>query len=176
MGNGEYFSGPGTRAIIGDNPFIFKWFAGAFGLGTSALVDRAYNKIKTGSKDSEINIFCYSRGAYAGRVLASRLAQSGYKVNFLGCFDTVGALGIPFDILGIPFQQINLFGDITIHKNVIRAAHALASRKYEKRRAFINSPMKARAGITQKYFKGDHGFVGSSNLTLAWMLDQFEGK
>jgi len=169
---GTYFSGPGTMALVGDNPFISRWLGGAFGFGTSAIVDKAYNTL-TG-ETGEINLFGFSRGAAAARMLAAKLAEEGRIVSFLGCFDTVGSFGIPINILGIPFQTINLFKDMKVHDNVLRAGHAMAAD--EKRGAFQNTGMEVRDGIAQRHFRGDHWHVGSSDTTYHWMIDQWKGE
>lgn len=166
---GWYSSGPGTKALIGDVPFLSKWLGGAFGFGTQAIVDEAYENL---SSPDDVNIFGFSRGAYAARMLAGKICKNGGSVNFLGCFDTVGAMGIPVNIFGIPFQQINLFSDAHVHPNVRRAAHIMALD--DPRPAFVPTPMEEREGITQTAVKGDHWHVGSSDETLEWMTRQFE--
>ena len=168
---GDYHSGPGTKALWGDTPTFSKWFGGAFGFGTQTIVDKAFDNLMSGSEPSKINIFGFSRGAAAARMLAGQLSAINWEVNFLGCFDTVGGFGIPFDILGIPFQSINLFSDMKIHPNVFRASHAMAAG--EKRHTFKNTGMELRAGVTQRHFKGDHWEIGSGDATYQWMLDQF---
>lgn len=168
--HGYYFPGPGTGAF-----FMEKWLGGIFGLGTSAIANAAYKKVKLllgANPSAPIHIIGYSRGATASRKLAAMLAEEDIIVHFLGCFDTVGALGIPVNILGIPFQKIDLFTDMHVHENVLRAAHAMALD--EKREAFQNTPMEDREGITQRGFAGDHGYVGSSPETFDWMVEQFE--
>jgi len=158
---GEYFPGPGTGSF-----FMERVLGGAFGAGTDAIVDRAYKACS-----EPLNIFGFSRGAAAARVLAARWCAEGGTVAFLGCFDTVGAFGIPVNILGIPFQKINLFKDMRVNENVLRAAHVTALDEH--RSAFVNTPMEEREGVTQTAVHGDHWYVGSSDETLGWMERQF---
>ena len=164
---GHYFAGPGTKGF-----FLERIFGGAFGLGASSIVDKAYETYLENYTGGEINIFGLSRGAAVARMLAAKLAKKGTPVNFLGCFDTVGAFGIPVNIFGIPFQKINLFTDMHVHENVIRAAHAMALS--EKRGAFQNTPMEPREGIKQKGFLGNHEKVGNGDKSFNWMIEQFE--
>jgi len=158
---GEYFAGPGTKAF-----FLDRILGGAFGLGTNDIVDKAYAAYEGRRSGDQVQIFGFSRGAAAARMLAARICKTG-TVAFLGCFDTVGAFGIPVNILGIPFQKINLFHDMHVSEKVHYAAHAQAL--LERRPAFVGTPMKARPGVVQKGFAGDHWYVGSSDETLAWM-------
>ena len=162
---GEYYSGPGT----GDN-FIDKYLGGVFGYGTDAIVDRILKKLE--GCEEEVRIIGFSRGAAAARILAAKWCDKGNKVRFLGCFDTVGAFGIPFNIFGIPFQKINLFHDMHVHKNVQTAAHITALDEH--RESFVGTPMEPRKGITSKAVHGDHNYVGSSQNTLKWMDKQWE--
>ncbi len=177
--NKLYLPGPGT-----DHHLLNKLFGGAFGLGTHKLVDQAHEwiNVKIGQYGSHIVIIIigFSRGATAARMLASRLAKVGIKVLFLGCYDTVGAMGIPINFPLIPeeflpgflkFQEINLFTDDKVHDNVIFAAHALS--RDEKRAAFVHTRMRKRKGITQRTFKGDHGQIGTSDETLDFIWKQF---
>ena len=166
---GDYYTGPGTTAVIGDTPIISKWLGGIFGFGTQAIVDTAYKNL---SSIEDVNILGFSRGAYAARVLAGTICRNGGSVNFLGCFDTVGAMGIPVDIGPFKFQQINLFSDAHVHPNVRNAAHIMALD--DPRPAFTPTPMEQRKGITQISATGKHWDIGSSDRTLTWMIRQFE--
>ncbi|NMF65829.1 DUF2235 domain-containing protein [Brasilonema octagenarum UFV-E1] len=107
-------------------------------------------------------------------------------ITLLGCFDTVGALGIP----GIPaFKQLNeqlnkryRFHDTTLNKDVQNALHAMAID--EMREVFDVTPMKKNPDaenqrVIQKWFPGAHGCVGGgteeyrglSDAALQWMID-----
>jgi|ETNvirnome_2_300_1030623.scaffolds.fasta_scaffold00235_8 pimeloyl-ACP methyl ester carboxylesterase len=159
---GHYFNGPGTKAF-----FLDKIFGGAFGLGTQDIVDKAFDLYQGRTDDEPVHIFGFSRGAAAARMLAARICGDGGEVDGLLCFDTVGAFGIPVNILGIPFQTINLFHDMNVSPQVKHAFHAQAL--LEKRPAFVGTPMKERPGVVQKGFNGDHWYVGSSAETFKWM-------
>jgi len=158
---GHYFPGPGTKGF-----FLDRILGGAFGLGTEALADKAYNCYLKNYSGGPIQIFGFSRGATAARRLAFKIAVKGGKVDFLGCFDTVGALGVPLSFWPFTFYD-DIFIDTEVHPNVLRAAHALALN--ERRNSFQNAPMAPRQGIVERGFAGDHWYVGSSGDTFAWM-------
>ncbi|MGY0553241.1 DUF2235 domain-containing protein [Vreelandella sp. 2A-K22] len=103
-------------------------------------------------------------------------------VHFIGVWDTVGALGIPFSIMGL-FESHDEFYDTKMGANVAIARHALAID--EKREDFIPTIWTPRQGVDLKqvWFAGVHADVGGSYKTdksgiqasdtpLAWMLDE----
>ena len=79
-------------------------------------------------------------------------------VEFLGVWDTVGAFGIPVSILGIPFQKLNLFRDMHVAKNVIKAVHLVSID--ETRKPFIPTLMNERQGVEEIWLPGVHSDVG----------------
>jgi hypothetical protein len=164
---GTYFKGPGSGEKYA---WFTKLFGGAFGYGVREIVELAHQSVMGAKADTPVNIFGFSRGAAAARMLAGMLAKEGREVQFMGCFDTVGAFGIPINIFGIPFQKINLFHDMKVHDNVLHVAHAQALN--EERPAFVGTPMEPRPNLVQKGFDGDHNYVGSSFETLQWITDQ----
>lgn len=102
-------------------------------------------------------------------------------VGFLGCWDTVASFGIPIDIAGIPFQQINVFKDFTVSSNVDQAVHCLALD--EERHAFVHTPMDARPNVEEVWFAGGHCDVGGgtaetglSDTALEFMVARAEQK
>ncbi len=107
-------------------------------------------------------------------------------ITLIGCFDTVGSLGIP----GVPaFKQVHeqlnkryRFHDTTLNKGIQNALHAVAID--EIREAFDVTPMKKHPDadnqrVIQVWFPGEHGCVGGgtkehsglSDAALQWMLD-----
>lgn len=96
-------------------------------------------------------------------------------VTFMGCWDTVASFGIPLDVLGIPFQSINLFKDFHVSDNVKRAVHCLALD--EKRNPFVHTPMEEERRIEEVWFAGWHSDIGGGNfddglsdITLEFMV------
>ncbi|KAF3925814.1 hypothetical protein ABW20_dc0102429 [Dactylellina cionopaga] len=117
------------------------------------------------------------------------------KLKFVGVWDTVGALGIPESaISGITgWNSGYQFYDTELHKNIGKAAHALALDEY--RGPFTPTLWYHKqedshgwsSNLIQCWFPGFHGHVGGGTVTgkdenldetsvddlaLAWMVDQ----
>ncbi|QHG16654.1 DUF2235 domain-containing protein [Nostoc sp. ATCC 53789] len=177
--------------VPGDEIYLFGFSRGAYTVRSlagmiycSGLLDRPhvtkaheayelYRKRGVKPKDQEAVEY---RQAYGDRV----------PITLLGCFDTVGALGIP----GIPAfsklsEQLNKryrFHDTTLNKCVQNALHAVAID--EIREVFDVTPMTKHPDaenqrVIQKWFPGAHGCVGGgtkehsglSDAALQWMID-----
>jgi len=105
------------------------------------------------------------------------------KVHFVGVWDTVGALGIPFSLMGL-FESKDEFYDTKMGSNVSFARHALAID--EQREDFQPTVWTPRPGVDLKqvWFSGVHADIGGSykpyrdsgfvaaDTPLAWMLDE----
>ncbi|NEQ37828.1 MAG: DUF2235 domain-containing protein [Okeania sp. SIO3I5] len=107
-------------------------------------------------------------------------------ITLIGCFDTVGALGIPTIPLIQKFKPLlnrrYKFYDTKLNKYVQNALHAMAID--EVRELFDVTPMKKNPKaenqrVIQKWFPGEHGCVGGgteeyrglSDGALKWMID-----
>jgi uncharacterized protein (DUF2235 family) len=105
------------------------------------------------------------------------------KVHFVGVWDTVGALGIPFSLMGL-FESHDEFYDTKMGDNVSIARHALAID--EQREDFEPTLWIPRPGVSLKqvWFAGVHADVGgsyppdkesgeyASDTPLGWMIDE----
>ncbi len=105
------------------------------------------------------------------------------RVRFVGVWDTVGALGIPFSLLGL-LDRKDEFYDTKMGSNVVTARHALAID--ERREDFEPTVWTPRKGVDlrQVWFAGVHSDIGGaygpdretgacvSDTALAWMLDE----
>ena len=103
------------------------------------------------------------------------------EVDFLGAWDTVGALGIPTRVLAFVEEQ-DLFYDAEPGRGVRVARHAVAID--EKRADFEPTLWEAKEGVDLKqvWFAGVHGDVGGggrpkngrhlSDVALAWMASE----
>uniref|UniRef100_A0A7S1XHT8 T6SS Phospholipase effector Tle1-like catalytic domain-containing protein n=1 Tax=Compsopogon caeruleus TaxID=31354 RepID=A0A7S1XHT8_9RHOD len=87
-------------------------------------------------------------------------------IKLLACFDTVGALGLPFD--DAASKRINEryeFHDTNLSKLIENAIHMLSID--EERKAFFPTKMNAHPEVgnqlTQLYFPGTHGGVGGGS-------------
>ena len=112
-----------------------------------------------------------------------------FQITLLGCWDTVGALGIPQVIGWIPINEIvnrkYKFHDVKVNRKVQHALHAIAID--ERRLAFDVSRMQPSDGadtrIQEVWFPGNHGAVGGgtpetqglSDATLEWMITESKG-
>ena len=101
-------------------------------------------------------------------------------VEFLGVWDTVGAFGIPVNIAGIPLQNINLFRDMHVSRNVKRAVHLVSID--ETRTAFAPTLMNYNADVVEEvWFPGVHSDVGGGyphdalgRLSLKYMIEMLK--
>lgn len=121
----------------------------------------------------------------AGKVAKAFRHAGSYPqcdVHFIGVWDTVGALGIPFSIMGL-FNGTDEFYDTKMGANVAIARHAMAID--ERREDFIPTVWTPRPGVDLKqvWFAGVHADVGgaykpdkhglqAADTPLAWMLDE----
>jgi uncharacterized protein (DUF2235 family) len=103
-------------------------------------------------------------------------------IKFVGVWDTVGALGIPFSFLGL-LDKKDEFYDTKICPNVVVARHAMAideQRSDFEPTVWIKQP---DTDLQQVWFAGVHGSVGGgldpdpdggllSDIALAWMINE----
>lgn len=86
---------------VAGNPAVLTWYdpgpgtswtnmvrGTLFGRGMVENVRQALDRVE-GCGATSVSIVGYSRGAYAARALAARLALRGVSIRFLGCIDTV---------------------------------------------------------------------------------------
>jgi uncharacterized protein (DUF2235 family) len=106
-------------------------------------------------------------------------------IDFLGCWDTVGSLGVPDQIPFFPLDNIinrkYEFHDTQINRRIQCARHAVAID--EQRKVFFVTPMHKSSNanaqdLKQVWFPGEHGCVGGgtekhrqlSDAALQWMM------
>lgn len=143
-----YIPGVGNER---DGGFISQALGGAFGMGADAkiadAVDWVNGQYQTGDT---VIIQGFSRGSATARVAAGKIPH----VTFLGCYDTVGAFGIPVGW----FQKIDLFKDMHVGDHVKHALHLVALD--ETRPAFAPTLMNTREGIEEIWLPGAHSDIG----------------
>lgn len=106
------------------------------------------------------------------------------KIHFIGVWDTVGALGIPFSVLGF-LNEKHMFHDNKIGPNMLYARHAMAID--ERRDDFQPTIWKQRpeVDIQQVWFAGVHSDVGggytpdkggivAADYPLKWISEEAE--
>ncbi len=111
------------------------------------------------------------------------------NVEFLGVWDTVAALGVPWKPMSVIIDQIRFFQhsfhDLTLSESVVHARHALAID--DERRTFHpevwNKDIKPEQTMKQVWFAGMHSDVGGgyaeqdlSDIALAWMVNEATSK
>ncbi|GAB4380862.1 MAG: DUF2235 domain-containing protein [Elainellaceae cyanobacterium] len=111
------------------------------------------------------------------------------KITLLGCWDTVGSLGVPaqFPLLSQWVNRKYQFHDYKLSNIIEHALHAVAID--ECRRAFDVAPMQQQPDninrgqtLHQVWFPGVHGCIGGgtealrglSDAALQWMMDQIK--
>lgn len=119
----------------------------------------------------------------AANVFRNTHSHVSRQVHFVGVWDTVGALGIPFSIMGL-FEKHDEFYDTKMGSNASIVRQALAID--EQREDFEPTIWDGKSGIDMKqvWFAGVHSDVGgsyppdkktglrTSDTPLAWMLDE----
>ncbi len=104
----------------------------------------------------------------------------GVDVEFLGVWDTVGAFGIPINILGIPLQRWNLFKNMHVAENVKKAVHCICMD--ETRDAYVPTLMNYKPGVVEEvWFPGVHSDIGGSykedalgKISLKFMVERLK--
>ncbi|MCP8898141.1 DUF2235 domain-containing protein [Gilvimarinus xylanilyticus] len=119
----------------------------------------------------------------AARAFRQAYSHRSRRVEFIGVWDTVGALGIPFSLMGL-LEQHDEFYDTKMGPNVRVARHALAID--EQRQDFEPTVWLPRpeVDLKQVWFTGSHADVGgsyppdaktglrASDTPLHWLLEQ----
>ncbi len=140
----------------------------------SAIPDRLTNEMEK------------SRREKYGAIMDDVHARNGeVPIRFIGVWDTVGAVGIPFGKLLDWFSQLFpvRFSDLTMAANVIRGCHAISID--DERRTFYPELWNEKGGkedrTQQVWFSGVHSNVGGgypkqgmSLVTLDWMMQEAE--
>lgn len=195
-----YQEGIGTRGPID------RYLCGYTGWGIEEKIREAYRFLGDNwSQGDSIFLFGISRGAFVALTLSRLLGRYGLgdwrevwgawlagadlassdaarpAIDFLGAWDTVEALGLPFDGLR-PWTspRVGPRGG-ALGATVRRAFHALAY--HEARIAFVptiwQAPFPPGAQVEQRWFPGAHADVcggfgnpALADVTLAWMLDR----
>ncbi|MBD2694581.1 DUF2235 domain-containing protein [Anabaena catenula] len=180
--------------VPGDEIYLFGFSRGAYTVRSlagmiycSGLLERPHV-----TKAHEAYELYRNRGIKPKDKVATEYRQTygdRVPITLLGCFDTVGALGIPgmpaFKTLHELLNQRYRFHDTTLNKLVENALHAMAID--EIREIFDVTPMKKHPEaenqrVIQKWFPGEHGCVGGgteehsglSDTALQWMIDSIE--
>lgn len=139
-------------------------------------IDDAYALYRRSDKESLPN-------SIAAELFRRSHSYSETYIDFVGVWDTVGALGIPIDGFRLPLlSRLWRFHDTTLSRYVRNAYHALAID--ERRRPFKptlweQKPDARDQTLEQAWFAGVHSDVGGgysdtglSEIALLWMAEK----
>jgi hypothetical protein len=139
-------------------------------------IKEAYALYRRPDKDSEPS-------GIAAELFRRSHSYSEIYVDFVGVWDTVGALGIPIDGFRPPLlSRLWTFHDTTLSRYVLNAYHALAID--ERRRPFkptlwVQQDDATNQTLEQVWFAGVHSDVGGgysdvalSEIALLWMAEK----
>lgn len=191
-GKSFYLDGVGSRY-----GYVGRLWGGLTGAGHQVRVEESFSNLveRFNAGDREIDIVGYSRGAAIGRMFVHKIADHFFElrdatgaplseppaVRFLGLFDTVASLGLPWTEDEGRFLP-------TIPEFVQRTFHAMALD--EIRETFgIERCIGLRDNVCEVWFRGGHGDIGGnatfrtvtgetaanrdrSNIALNWMLSK----
>ncbi|WP_102224417.1 DUF2235 domain-containing protein [Acidimangrovimonas sediminis] len=182
-----------SRYRPGDRIFLFGYSRGAYAVRSLAgVIDRVglvraeeatVRNIRTAYRHYQM-----PPGRDAGRAFARRFCHADVKIEMVGVFDTVKALGWRLPLLWRMSAPQHAFHNHDLGPAILRGFHALALD--ETRRAFDpvlwTTPDAWEGRVEQVWFRGTHGDVGGmlggfspgrplSNIPLVWMLDKAAG-
>jgi uncharacterized protein (DUF2235 family) len=168
----------------GDRIYLFGYSRGAFTARSLAGCIRNCGILKKNHADRIPQAFSLYRNRRDDPGSAKSISfrkRFSYETDiaFVGVWDTVGALGIPFKILRRHNLNKYRFHDTSLSSSINYACHALAID--EMRRDFAPTlwTNKRRSGlkVVQTWFAGSHGDVGGghaetglSDNALDWMM------
>jgi uncharacterized protein (DUF2235 family) len=173
----------------GDRIYLFGFSRGAYTVRSlSALINNAgILKSVEGRRVEEAfelykNPDCPPRSEYAITYRNSYAVEQKSNVHFIGVWDTVGAMGLPFTLFGL-IKDKDLFYDHKIGGNVKTIRHALALDEFRKDFAPTIWEDRDNVDIQQVWFAGCHSDVGGSyspdnegrllsDIPLKWMANE----
>jgi uncharacterized protein (DUF2235 family) len=139
-------------------------------------IKEAYALYRNPDKDSEPS-------GIAAELFRRSFSHSEIYVDFLGVWDTVGALGIPIDGFRPPIlSRLWTFHDTTLSRYVLNAYHAIAID--ERRRPFrptiwVKNDDAHKQTLEQVWFAGVHCDIGGgyrdpglSEIPLLWIAEK----
>ena len=185
----------GYRYIVhnyapGDRIFLFGYSRGAYTVRAlcgmiynCGVVRRAHARLITEAwRIYKSRESAHHPNGDAAVAFRNQHSHDSRTVHFVGVWDTVGALGIPFSLMGL-FDGDDEFYDNRMGANVVTARHALAID--EQRQDFEPTLWQSRDGVDlrQVWFAGCHGDIGGghapdpdgrciADVAFAWMLDE----
>ncbi len=170
----------------GDRIFLFGFSRGAYTVRSLAGMIGALGIVRIQHLEQVENAYRHYREDYDNHTalehFAEQYSHQQREIEFIGVWDTVGALGIPLRSLNWLTASKYEFHDTKLGSHIRHAYQALAID--EKRRQFEPVLWKQRKlapgqKVEQRWFIGAHSNVGGgykdsrlSDITLNWMLQQ----
>ncbi len=187
-----YYSGVGTQGIWPRKwinkvfaPDFKGWFGKLINPDVRRILKTAIENLRDHYKDGDhVLVFGFSRGAALARrfaVVAREKAKiSNLKIDFLGVFDTVAAMGVPDLKEETKPESDVVFENCGMSKDVEKAVHLVALD--ENRIAFRPTLFDFEPDrITEVWFPGVHSDVGGgywydglSDLALDYMIKKIK--
>ncbi len=180
-----------SRYRPGDRIFLLGYSRGAYAVRSIAgMIDRVGLLRREHATERRIRrAFRYydrPERSEAARAFTRKYTHENNSIDFIGAWDTVKALGLPYPILSRIFPLAHEFHNPHLGPSVRAAYHALAAD--EDRTAY--SPVLWERGdwpgeLQQAWFPGAHGDIGGerdcltdpiplTNLSFIWMIDHAE--
>jgi len=169
---------------IGDRILMFGFSRGAYTVRSLAALVSLVGLLRKGDLDQMPRVWDYYRADPHDRRVdfldARWIEERRPDIDLIGVWDTVGALGIPGNLLGRIGRRRHEFHDVALGKKIRRAYHALAIDEH--RKSFspaIWDTTGADKGqdVQQVWFVGAHSNVGGgypdpvlSDQAFLWMV------
>jgi uncharacterized protein (DUF2235 family) len=174
--------------VPGDEIFLFGFSRGAYTARSLAGFLNACGILKRQNLGDLPNAWAYYRkrpphSPEEFKRLYNTDCHTDAKVKFLGVWDTVGALGIPIDLLATVNEQKFAFHDTGACDIVQHGCHALAIDEHRHNfvPTFWTGTAAANVNIEQVWFTGAHADVGGgymkrtlADIPLVWMAEKAE--
>ena len=174
----------------GDKIFLFGFSRGAYTIRSlcglinncgiikrpdASLIQQAFNHYKRSGDD-------HKPSGNKSIEFRKQHSHASRKIEFVGVWDTVGAMGIPFSFLGL-FENKDEFYDTKMGKNIRVARHALAIDEFRSDFEPTVWLQRKTMDIKQVWFAGAHGNIGGSykpdpngsllsDIPLEWMIGE----
>lgn len=177
------------KTVPADEIFLFGFSRGAFAARSLSGLMGSAGLLKRQSLPHLPTAWAYYRNyrTRSPKDFLKRHAKKGIEthqdvtIDFLGVWDTVGALGIPVGLLGAISNEIHGFHDTTPSRIVRHGVQALAIDEH--RDEFVptlwTGDLPANCTIEQVWFAGAHADVGGgysdralADIPLLWMIDR----
>lgn len=179
-----------SRYRPGDRIFLFGYSRGAYAVRSLAgLIDRMGLLRRDEATERAIMLlyrhYQTNPDSPAARRLVRRLCHAETRIEMVGVWDTVKALGLQLPVLWKFTEVPHRFHNHHLGRSIRRGFHALALD--ETRNVFEpvlwDCPPGWEGHVEQVWFRGAHGDVGGmiggylaarplSNIPLVWMLDR----